>query len=78
MTCIFLAGPAGRADDRRVNNPASLPYGAHIRQAQSMVSVQARCSMNEALALMLELAEATDCTIDDIAGQVLERWIGFN
>jgi AmiR/NasT family two-component response regulator len=51
--------------------------GALIRQAQEMVSVQASCSMEEALALMEETALGTGETIDYLAAEVVGERIRF-
>ena len=78
MTSFFLATSVLRADDLRVCSPPSFRYGAQVFQAQEMVCVQARCGMTEALTLMTDLAEVTDCTIEDIAALVVDGWVGFN
>ena len=48
-----------------------------VDQASGMVSVQARVSFTEAVALMRNRAEETNRSIDEIAGLVLNRRINF-
>lgn len=49
-------------------------FGRRVDQPSGMVSVQAACSVEVALALMAD-AIASDLTIDDIADAVVERRI---
>lgn len=48
-----------------------------VAQAQGRVSVQAHCSIAEALVLMRDRAKVERETLDDIARGVLERSIRF-
>jgi AmiR/NasT family two-component response regulator len=50
---------------------------AEVAQAQGMVSVQADCSLEEALELMRDRATVTHQTLDEIADAVLDRSIRF-
>jgi AmiR/NasT family two-component response regulator len=50
---------------------------ARIAQAQGMVSVQADCTLDAALALLRNTARATDETVEDIAGEVVHRHVRF-
>jgi hypothetical protein len=50
---------------------------ARIAQAQGMVSVQADCTLDAALALLRNTARATDETVDHIAGEVVQRHVRF-
>lgn len=50
---------------------------ARIAQAQGMVSVQADCTLDAALALLRNTARATDETVEDIAGEVVQRHVRF-
>ena len=50
---------------------------ARIAQAQGMVSVQADCTLDAALALLRNAARATDETVEDIAGEVVHRHVRF-
>jgi hypothetical protein len=50
---------------------------ARIAQAQGMVSVQANCTLDAALALLRNTARATDETVDHIAGEVVQRHVRF-
>lgn len=48
-----------------------------VYQAQGMVSVQATCSMSEALALMQNTADATDETLESVAAEVVAHAVTF-
>jgi AmiR/NasT family two-component response regulator len=50
---------------------------AVVAQAQGMVSVQAECTLPEALALMRERAIIMGQTLDEIAVAVVDRTIRF-
>jgi AmiR/NasT family two-component response regulator len=52
-------------------------HSAEINQAAGMVSVQARCGIEEAFALMFERADSAGLALDDIATAVLDRSIVF-
>ena len=56
---------------------ASQKVGDHIAQAQGMVSVQAECSMSEALLLMVAYAQDQAQSVADVAEDVLGRRIRF-
>lgn len=43
-----------------------------------MVSVQAACSLDEAIALMQATADATGKTLDDVADDVISRRLRFD
>jgi AmiR/NasT family two-component response regulator len=51
--------------------------GHHVAQAQGMVSVQAECSVDQALILMVERAQVQRQTLTEIAEEVLARRIRF-
>ena len=48
-----------------------------VTEAQGMVSVQADCTLDEALVLMIERANVQRETLTEIAEAVLERRIRF-
>jgi AmiR/NasT family two-component response regulator len=48
-----------------------------IAQAQAIVSAQARCSLDAALALMQDTASATDETLEHIAVMVVNGTLSF-
>lgn len=54
-----------------------LPHGARVYQAQGMVSAQAKCSVEEALGMMIERSQAMVTTVEEIAAGVLDRTIRF-
>jgi len=58
-----------------MSNGASL--SARVRQAQGMVSVQAACSMDDALAMMRDRATVSLHTLDEIASLVIDLKIRF-
>lgn len=49
-----------------------------VHQASGMVSVQAECSLREAVARMVIRSDATNLTLDDLARMVIEREIRFD
>ena len=49
-----------------------------VYQAQGMVSVQARCSIQRALALMIHTAVAADVTLEQVSEVVLARVVSFD
>ncbi len=53
------------------------PYCAQVHQASGMVSVQANCSLDEALFLMRERAEETHQSLREIADSTLGHQIRF-
>jgi hypothetical protein len=53
-------------------------YSHTVAQASGMVSVQASCDIAAAIVLMQSLAGETECTLDEIAGMVIEREIRFD
>ena len=48
-----------------------------VYQAQGMVAAQAGCSLDRALALMIDTAEATDETLQQIADEVVAMRVSF-
>jgi AmiR/NasT family two-component response regulator len=52
-------------------------HSARVNRASGMVSVQAKCSIADAVALMQNTADATDVSIEEIADCVLDRSISF-
>jgi hypothetical protein len=59
--------------------PADSPimHSAEVNQAAGMVSVQADCSIEQALAMMSERATFAGLTLGEIAAGVLDRSIWF-
>jgi hypothetical protein len=49
-----------------------------IAQASGMVSVQAGCSVDEALLLLSQRADETHQSLNDIATRVIDRKLRFN
>ena len=60
------------------SNDSNLQYSACVYQAQGMVSVQADCTLDEALDLMHNTARATDETLEQIAVEVVNRNARFD
>ena len=56
----------------------SFTHSAIVFRAAKMVSEQAGCQVDEALALMHERAEEARVSIDEIAADVLDRSIRFD
>ena len=52
-------------------------YSALVHQAQGIVSVQADCTMDEALRRIIERAQRLGLTLDDTATDVLGHHIWF-
>jgi len=63
-----------------VGNGATSPWErvTKLAQAQGRVSVQANCTMAEALVLMQERADETKHTLDEIADAVGQHRIWFS
>jgi hypothetical protein len=59
--------------------PAESPilHSAEVNQAAGMVSVQANCGIDEALASMTERAKFAGLSLDEIAAGVVDRSIWF-
>jgi hypothetical protein len=55
---------------------APLPVDVH--EAQELVSVQASCSVADALLMMRHTAEATGETLEYVAGEVLKGTVRFD
>jgi AmiR/NasT family two-component response regulator len=52
-------------------------YDARVSQATGMVSVQAKCTIAEALELLQERALVTGKSVNEIAEATVERLISF-
>jgi AmiR/NasT family two-component response regulator len=61
-----------------LNNRSALDYSNWVHQASGMLSVQAHCTVGEALTWLTERAEASGQTLDEIATDVLERRLRFS
>jgi hypothetical protein len=48
-----------------------------VAQASGMISVEAHCSMNHAVVLMVTRAQETNRTLEQIAAAVVDREIRF-
>jgi hypothetical protein len=59
--------------------PAESPilHSAEVNQAAGMVSVQADCGIEQALAIMTERAKFAGLSLDEIAAGVVDRSIWF-
>jgi len=53
-------------------------HSDRVHQAQGMVSVQAGCSVDEALALMQATARETGNTLDEVADEVISRRLRYD
>ena len=60
-----------------MGNGTPFQHSAAVNQATGMVSVQAGCSLEEALTLMRDRATVQGSTLDEIAGSVIDRSIRF-
>ena len=60
-----------------MGNGSAFSHNAKVIQASGMVSVQASCTVDEALVLMRDRATVQGETLDAIAEAVLERQIRF-
>jgi hypothetical protein len=72
-----LVGRVSWVDDQDVDYGPEFNPTAAIAQAQGMVSVQAECTLPEALALMRDRAIVTHQTLDEVAVAVIDRAIRF-
>ncbi len=57
---------------------STLEYGMLVHQATGMVSVQAGCTVDEALTRLQERARSTGQTVDEVAAAVVERRTRFS
>jgi AmiR/NasT family two-component response regulator len=76
MSGIPLATAVARTRIERVSD-RSFANSVRVDQASGMVSIQAHCSFAEAVVLMRERAAEADCSIEEMAGMVLDRQIRF-
>ena len=60
-----------------MGNHSGLDYDTLIAWAAGTVAAQADCTLNEAVALMLERAMQTHHTLEEIADGVIDRTIRF-
>jgi AmiR/NasT family two-component response regulator len=61
-----------------IRAPSPWERMAKVAQAQGRVSVQADCTVDEALVLMRERAVETNHTVDEIADDVVRHRIWFS
>ena len=59
------------------HNTSCTDLADEVHQAQGMVSVQAGCSLDRALELMIDTAEATGETLQQIADEVVAMRVSF-
>jgi len=52
-------------------------FSDRVRQAQAMVSEQAKCSLDEALELMTGEADLTDEQLEQVADEILDGRVHF-
>jgi len=57
---------------------SDFPLAEVVYQAQGMVSVQAGYSMDDALALLRNTAEAAEVSLEDLAVSVIDRTVRFD
>jgi len=60
-----------------MGNGAPSQHSAAVNQACGMVSVQAACSMEDAMVLMHDRATVQGQTLEEIAAAVIDRSIRF-
>ena len=53
-------------------------HGVHVYRARGMVSAQAGCTPERALALMYDTADAADVTVEELAALVIDRAVRFD
>ena len=56
----------------------TLSHSAHVYRARGIVSAQAGCSPERALALMFDTATAAEVTLEELAALVLDREVTFD
>jgi len=61
-----------------LDHRSALDYSNWVHQASGMLSVQAHCTVGEALIWLTERAEATGQTLDEIATDVIDRRLRFS
>ena len=57
---------------------SSLEHDAAVHQAQRMVAAQVGRSMEQALALMINTADAAEVTLELLAAEVIDRRVRFD
>jgi len=55
-----------------------LTYSKAVHQAQGMVATQAGCSMSHALALMMNTADTTDTSMDEVAEEIRAHRVTYD
>ncbi len=61
-----------------MNRPNSETQSDRVAQASGMVSVQAECSLGEAIVMIEERARAIDLTTEEVADSVVDRQFRFS
>jgi ANTAR domain len=69
--------PDVRALSQRGYVPTSDEHSPQVSQASGMVSVQAQCSVDEALVMLKERAQVSGQTLAEVAAATVERRIRF-
>jgi len=77
-TRAFPDGPPGTTVSRVGNRDGDTERTARISQAQGIVSVQANCTVNEALLLILTRMKTTGLSLDQMAAAVVRHDIRFD
>ena len=54
------------------------PFSYRVHQATGMISAQAKCSLEEALQLLIIRADAMGETVEDLALEVLDHRVRFD
>jgi hypothetical protein len=60
-----------------IGNGSHPSYSAHVRQAQGVVSVQADCTMAEALILMERRSRELNVPLEELAVDVIAHRVWF-
>jgi hypothetical protein len=61
-----------------MNTQNGEPQSDRVAQASGMVSVQAECSVDDALAMIEARAQMIDLTAEDVADSVVDRRFRFS
>ena len=77
-SCVTLRTVPGQGSPMTQDDGTTSESSARVLLAQGMVCVQAECGLADALILMMDRAEWSGQTLDEIADEVLDRSIRFD
>ena len=78
MMCVHHRRISRIGEDVVMHGDTNFTHTARVYQAQGMVAVQAGCSIEAALAMMQDTADATEVTLEELADEIVERNVRFD